>query len=71
MILVAYEWSKGRGARRAAPTAIADPRAPQAELDGLIGQLDAMLEQPAISSRPIATPTTRSRSARILTKPGW
>lgn len=70
VILVAYEWSKGQAL--ASPT-IEDllPPAPQEELDGMIGQLEAMLEP-----RGYFLPETRAASTRrtlrtILTKPGW
>ena len=60
VILVAYEWSKHVSARAAARDRSAAP-APQEELDGMIGQLDAMLERRVSSSRPTGC---RRRSAR-------
>src|SRR6187402_140928 len=42
VILVAYEWSKGAGLSQPPVTEIGSP-APQAELDGMIEQLDTML----------------------------
>jgi tRNA/rRNA methyltransferase len=70
VILVAYEWSRTQ--KLAVPTAEELlPPAPQEELEGMLAQLEAMLEprgyyQP--DSRNVATHRTL-RS--ILTKPGW
>jgi len=70
VILVAYEWSKGQGL--ASPPAVdLDPPAPQEELDGMIGQLDAMLEQSGFFFPPDRAPTTRRTLRTLLTKPGW
>ena len=70
VILVAYEWSKGRGARARRPRPICPP-APQEELDGMIAQLDAMLEAANFFFPPDRTPTTRRTLRTLLTKPGW
>ena len=53
VILIAYEWSKRR---RACPAAGEgpEPPAPQADLEGLIGQLYDALTRRAISTRPSA-----------------
>jgi tRNA/rRNA methyltransferase len=70
VILVAYEWSKG--AALAQPPAVElDPPAPQEELDGMIGQLDAMLERSGFYHPPDRTPATRRTLRTLLTKPGW
>jgi tRNA/rRNA methyltransferase len=70
VILLAYEWS--RGENLASPTAEALlPPAPQAELDGMIAQLEAMLEPKGyfrLESRRVATARTLRT---LLTKPGW
>jgi tRNA/rRNA methyltransferase len=70
VILCAYEWSKN--ADLAQPTA-EDllPPAPQDELEGLIGHLEAMLEP-----RDYFFPHSRAQATRLtlrnlLTKPGW
>lgn len=70
VILVAYEWSKGQGL--AQPPAVAlDPPAPQGELDGMIAQLEAML-QPTGFYHPVDRIPTITRTLRtLLTKPGW
>jgi tRNA/rRNA methyltransferase len=70
VILVAYEWSKGQGL--ASPT-VEDllPPAPQEELDGMIAQLEAMLE-PKGFFRPASRAASTRRTLRsLLTKPGW
>lgn len=70
VILVAYEWSKG--VRLAQPTQEAlDPPAPQDELDGMIGQLDAMLEESGYYFPPDRVPSTRRTLRTLLTKPAW
>jgi tRNA/rRNA methyltransferase len=70
VILVAYEWSKTEAL--ATPTAEELlPPAPQAELDGMIAQLETMLDPKGFfrpeSRRPHTLRTLRS----LLTKPGW
>lgn len=74
VILIAYEWSKGVGAGHAlaSPTETAlDPPAPQVELDGMIAQLDAMLENAGYFFPPDRVPATRRTLRTLLTKPGW
>src|SRR5690606_7073996 len=70
VILCAYEWSKAQDL--AIPTA-EDllPPAPQEDLDGMIGQLEAMLE-PKGFFRPASRAAATRRTLRtMLTKPGW
>jgi tRNA/rRNA methyltransferase len=71
VILVAYEWSKH--ADLAVPTEgePAEPRATQAQLEGLIGQLDAALEAKGYFYPPDRTPATRNTIRTILSKAGW
>ena len=70
VILCAYEWSKTR--ELAQPTvAEALPPAPQEELDGLVGALEAMLEPKGYFLPPSRTEATRLTLRNILTKPGW
>ena len=70
VILVAYEWSKG--ANLASPPATdLDPPAPQDELEGMIGQLDAMLEESGYYFPPDRVPATQRTLRTLLTKPGW
>jgi tRNA/rRNA methyltransferase len=70
VILVAYEWSKGV-VLASPPHVDLDPPAPQEELEGMIGQLEAMLEQTGFYHPPDRTPLTRRTLRTLLTKPGW
>jgi tRNA/rRNA methyltransferase len=72
VILIAYEWAK-HGAALAVPTVgdEAEPRAPQAHLEGLIGQLYEALEAADYFHPPDRTPATRNTIRTILTKAGW
>ncbi|MEK6637900.1 MAG: RNA methyltransferase [Pseudomonadota bacterium] len=70
VILVAYEWSKGE--TLAQPSKIdLDPPAPQTELDGMIGQLEALLEATGHFHPPDRAHIDRQTIRGILTKPGW
>ena len=71
VILIAYEWSKH--AELAVPTEgdAAEPRAPQEQLEGLIGQLDEALEAADYFHPPDRTPATKNTIRTILTKAGW
>ena len=76
VILVAYEWSKrAAGAPDAAlaqPTAEdALPPAPQEELDGMIAQLEAMLEPRGYFLPAARAASTRRTLRTMLTKPAW
>lgn len=70
VILVAYEWSKGATLAIPTETEIAPP-APQEELEGMIGQLDAMLEGAGFYYPPDRVATTKRTLRTLLTKPGW
>jgi tRNA/rRNA methyltransferase len=71
VILVAYEWSKH--ADLAVPTEgePPEPRATQAQLEGLICQLDEALEEAGYFHPPDRTPATKNTIRTILTKAGW
>ena len=70
VILLAYEWSRGAGL--AQPTAKEiEPPAPMAELEGLIGQLDAALDETGYFFPPERVQATRNTIRTILTKPLW
>lgn len=70
VILAAYEWSKQ--ADLVQPTATdALPPAPQDELDGMIAQLDAMLDAAGYFFPPDRAPATRRTLRTLLTKPQW
>jgi tRNA/rRNA methyltransferase len=70
VILCAYEWSKGAALVQPTVTDLHEP-APQAELDGMIDQLDAMLEAAGYFFPPDRVPATRRTLRNLLTKPGW
>ena len=70
VILVAYEWSKGADLASPPETEL-DPPAPQEELEGMIAQLDGMLEEGGYFFPPDRAPTTRRMLRTLLTKPGW
>ena len=70
VILVAYEWSKGVALAQPTDTDLPLP-APQEELDGMIGQLDAMLEGAGFYFPPDRVPTTKRTLRTLLTKPRW
>ncbi len=71
VILLAYEWSK-HGAL-AVPTESdgEEPRATQAQLEGLIGQMDEALESSGYYFPPDRVPATRKTMRTILSKAGW
>ena len=70
VILVAYEWSK-HVALAQPPETDLPPPALQEELDGMIGQLDTMLESAGFFFPPDKVPTTKRALRTLLTKPGW
>ena len=70
VILLAYEWS--RGSSLAQPTVKdLEPPAPMAELEGLIGHLDADLHTAGYFYPPERTQVTRHMIRSIMSKPGW
>lgn len=70
VILVAYEWSKGEALAQPTDTEL-DPPAPQEELEGMLGQLDAMLDATGFFYPAARAPATRRTLRTLLTKPGW
>lgn len=70
VILMAYEWSKGEALAQPTEEQL-DPPAPQAELEGLIAHLDALIEPTGYYFPPARTPATRRTLRTLLTKPGW
>ena len=70
VILIAYEWSKGE-ALASPPIVNLDPPAAQAELDGMISQLDELLETAGHFHPPDRAHIDRQVIRGILTKPGW
>ena len=70
VILCAYEWSKHRDLTM--PTFEDQlPPAPQEELEGMIAQLDAMLEPKGYFMPQSRADATRRTLRSMLTKPGW
>ena len=70
VILLAYEWSKQSAL--AQPTAKElEPPAPQAEVDGLIRQLDEELLAKGYFHPPSRMQATRNTIRTIFTKTGW
>lgn len=71
VILVAYEWSKHEALAVPTEGEAAEPRATQAQLEGLIRQLDEALEAKGYFHPPDRTPATRNTIRTILTKADW
>ncbi|MDQ1674750.1 MAG: tRNA/rRNA methyltransferase [Frankiaceae bacterium] len=71
VILLAYEWSKHEALAIPTEGEPAEPRATQAQLEGLIGQLEQALEQADYFHPPDRTPATKNTIRTILTKAGW
>ena len=72
VILLAYEWSKGAGTALAQPTLEEHlPPAPQEDLEGLIGQLEGLLEPKGYFFPEIRAAVTRRTLRSLLTKPRW
>ena len=70
VILCAYEWSKTQ-TLTSPPKTDLEPPATQFELDGLIAQLDAMLEPLSYFTPIDRAPVTRRTLRNLLTKPAW
>jgi tRNA/rRNA methyltransferase len=71
VILVAYEWSKHEDLAVPTEGDEAEPRATQEQLEGLVVQLEASLEEAGYYHPPDRTPTTKNTIRTILTKAGW
>ena len=71
VVLVAYEWSKH--GELAVPTEgdPPEPRATQKQLEGLIVQLEAALDEAGYFHPPDRTPATKNTLRTLLTKAGW
>lgn len=70
VILCAYEWSKQAALEQPTVTDLGVP-APQEELDGMIAQLENMLEPAGYYYPPDRANATRLTLRNLLTKPGW
>ncbi len=78
VILIAYEWSKnapsdveGGLSLASPPETEMPPPAPQDELEGMLDQLDVMLEDAGYFFPPDRSVTTKRTVRTLLTKPGW
>ena len=71
VILVAYEWSKQGDVVIPTEGDEREPPATQAQLEGLIGQLDASLDAAGYFYPPDRTPATRNTIRTLLTKAQW
>ncbi len=70
VILCAYEWSKTQ-LLASPPKTDLDPPASQFELEGMIAQLDGMLEPLGYFKLADRAPVTRRTLRNLLTKPAW
>ena len=70
VILMAYEWSKGEGLAMPPRTNL-DPPAAQADLEGLIEQVEDLLEMANFFFPPQRAHVTRRTVRSLLTKPQW
>lgn len=70
VIITAYEWSKTQDLVQ--PTQEeTDPPAPQAELDGMIGQLFELLDERGYFFPEDRVPATQRTLRTLFTQPGW
>ena len=70
VILCAYEWSKQADLKQPTITDLGEP-APQVELEGMIEQLNTLLEKVGYFFPPDRANATRLTLRNLLTKPGW
>lgn len=70
VILCAYEWSKVQNLVQPTQEDLLPP-APQAELEGLIGHFEALLEPKNYFFPEARAEATRRTLRTLLTKPGW
>lgn len=70
VILCAYEWSKTVALAQPTVEELLPP-APQEELEGMIAQLEGMLEPTGYYLPEIRAAATRMTLRNMLTKPGW
>ena len=70
VILCAYEWSKFQDLAQPTVEELLPP-APQEELEGMIAQLDTMLEERGYFHPQGRSAATRRTLRGVLTKPGW
>ncbi|MDP8993510.1 MAG: TrmJ/YjtD family RNA methyltransferase [Pseudomonadota bacterium] len=71
VIILAYEWSKLGALAIPTQGEEREPRASQAQLEGLIGQIEEALEAAGYYHPPDRTGATKNTIRTILTKAGW
>ena len=71
VLLVAYEVGRAGAGLVSPPVPDDDPPAAQAELEGMLVQIETMLEPKAYFWPPDRGPVTRRTLRTLLTKPGW
>jgi tRNA/rRNA methyltransferase len=71
VILIAYEWSKHGDLIMPTEGDEREPRATQAQLEGLIGQLEESLDAAGYFHPPDRTPATKNTIRTLLTKASW
>jgi tRNA/rRNA methyltransferase len=71
VILIAYEWSKHGDLVMPTEGDEREPRATQAQLEGLIGQLETSLDAAGYFHPPDRTPATKNTIRTLLTKASW
>lgn len=72
VILLAYEWSKGRSGNLVSPPATElDPPAPHRDVDGLVQAFDAELDARGYFFPPDRVVATRRSLRSLLTKANW
>lgn len=71
VLVLAYEWSKHEALAVPTEGGPAEPRAAQAELDGLICQMDESLAAAGYYFPPDRTPVTKNTMRTILSKASW
>lgn len=71
VMVIAYEWSKHVALFMPTDVDPPEPRASQAQLEGLIGQLDGALDQAGYYFPPDRVASTRNTMRTILSKAGW
>ena len=70
VIIAAYEWSKGESLSQP-PVVDLDPPAPQADLDGLIESVNAVLDEADYFRPPERRQVTLRALRTLFTKPRW
>lgn len=70
VILCAYEWSKHRDLAQPTTEDLLPP-APQADLEGMIGHFEKLLEPRDYFRPPSRMAATKRTLRNMLTKPGW